>query len=67
MSYVYKDYGDVRILSEDLDLCVQRFVEFNEQGWTTVATFNQMSDDYAITNAGRYASALVAKLKGELV
>jgi hypothetical protein len=65
--YVSRDYGDVRIISRDLDYVVQRFVEYNDQGWTDVREFNQMSDDYAITNANNYALALVAKLKGELV
>jgi hypothetical protein len=65
--YVSRDYGDVRIISRDLDYVVQRFVEYNDQGWTDVNSFNQMSDDYAITNANNYALALVAKLKGELV
>ena len=61
--YVSRDYGDVRIISRDLDYVVQRFVEYNDQGWTDVREFNQMSDDYAITNANNYALTLVAKLK----
>ena len=65
--YVSRDYGDVRIISRDLDYVVQRFVEYNDQGWTDVREFNQMSDDYAITNANNYALRLVAQLKGELV
>lgn len=65
--FVTRDYGDVRIISEDLDYIVQRFVEYNDQGWTYVRSFNKMSDDYAITNANNYALALVAKLKGEQV
>jgi hypothetical protein len=63
MSYISKDYGNVRIVSEGYEMIVQRFVEYNEQGWTTVRTFHQMSDDYAITNARNYAEALVEKLK----
>ena len=65
--FVSRDYGNVRIISRGLDYVVQRFVEYNEQGWTDVNSFNQMSDDYATTNANQYALALVAKLKGELV
>ena len=67
MSYVYKDYGDVRIISEDIYLRVMRYIECNDMGWTEVRTFNEMSDDYAITNARNYAEELVAKMKGELV
>ena len=63
MSYISKDYGNVRIVSEGYEMIVQRFIEYNEQGWTTVRTFHQMSDDYAITNARNYAEALVEKLK----
>ena len=63
MSRVFKDYGDVRIISEGYELIVQKFVEYNEQGWTTVRTFHQMSDDYAITNACTYADTLIAKMK----
>jgi len=65
--FVSRDYGNVRIASRGLDYVVQRFVEYNEQGWTDVNSFNQMSDDYAATNANQYALNLVAKLKGELV
>lgn len=61
--YVSKDYGDVRIISRGLDYVVQRFVEYNEQGWTDCQVFNQMSDDYAATNANNYALALRAKLR----
>jgi hypothetical protein len=63
MSYISKDYGNVRIVSEGYEMIVQRFIEYNEQGWTTVRTFHRMSDDYAITNARNYAEALVEKLK----
>lgn len=62
-SPVYKDYGNVRIVSEGHELIVQRFVEYNEQGWTRVRSFHEISDDYAITNARECAEELVAKLK----
>lgn len=62
-SRVYKDYGNVRIVSEGHELIVQRFVEYNEQGWTIVRSFHEISDDYAITNACDCAKELVAKLK----
>jgi hypothetical protein len=61
--FVSRDYGDVRIISRNLDYVVQRFVEYNDQGWTDIQVFNQMSDDYAITNANNYALALVTKLR----
>ena len=62
MSYVSKDYGNVRIISEGYELIVQQFIEYNEQGWTRVRAFHEMSDDYAITNARNCAEALVARL-----
>ena len=65
--YVSTDYGDVRIISRGLDYVVQRFVEYNDQGWTDIASYNQMSDDYATTNANNRALAEVARLRGELV
>ena len=64
MSRVFKEYGaDVRIISEGYELIVQKFVEYNDMGWTTVRSFHEISDDYAITNACNYAESLVAKLK----
>ena len=62
-SRVYKDYGNVRIVSEGHELIVQRFVEYNEQGWTRVASFHEISDDYAFTNARNCAESLAAKIK----
>ena len=63
MSRIFKDLGDVRIISEEYEMIVQRFIEYNDQGWTTLRTFHRMSDDYAITNACKYAESVVAKMK----
>ena len=63
MSRVFKDYGDVRIISEEYEMIVQRFIEYNDQGWTNLRTFHRMSDDYAITNACEYARKVVENLK----
>jgi hypothetical protein len=60
MSYISKDYGNVRIVSEDIYMTVEKLVDSE---WVYVRQFNRMSDDYAITNARNYAEALVEKLK----
>ena len=52
---IYKDYGSVRIVSEDLDLTVEKLVDSE---WVYVRCFNRMSDDYAITNAVNCAEEL---------
>ena len=52
---IYKDYGSVRIVSEDLDLTVEKLVDSE---WVYVRCFNRMSDDYAITNAVNCAKEL---------
>lgn len=52
---IYKDYGSVRIVSEDLDLTVEKLVDSE---WVYVRRFNRMSDDYAITNAVNCAEEL---------
>lgn len=52
---IYKDYGSVRIVSEDLDLTVEKLVDSE---WVYVRRFNRMSDDYAITNANNCAKEL---------
>jgi len=68
MTRVYSEYGpDVRIIIEGHNLIVQKFVEYNDMGWTRVASFHEISDDYAFTNARNCAEATLAKLKGELV
>lgn len=68
MSRIYSEYGtDVRIIIEGHELIVQKFVEYNDMGWTRVNSFHEISDDYAFTNARNCAEATVAKLKGELV
>jgi hypothetical protein len=43
---IYKDYGSVRIISEGLDLIVEKLVDSE---WVYVRRFNRMSDEYAIT------------------
>lgn len=64
MSRIYSEYGpNVRIVIEGHELIVQQFVEYNEQGWTRVASFHEISDDYAFTNARNRASELAAKIK----
>jgi hypothetical protein len=68
MSYVYREYGrDVRIVKDGHNLIVEKFVEYNDMGWTRVAAFHEISDDYAFTNARNCAESTLAKLKGELV
>ena len=52
---IYKDYGSVRIVSEDLDLTVEKLIDSE---WVYVRCFNRMSDDYAITNAVNCAKEL---------
>jgi hypothetical protein len=52
---IYKDYGSVRIISEGLDLTVEKLVDSE---WVYVRCFNRMSDDYAITNAVNCAKEL---------
>jgi len=56
-----KDYGNVRIVSIDHDIIVERFVEYNDMGWTKVRSFHEISNDYAITNAYECARELVEK------
>jgi hypothetical protein len=68
MSYVYSEYGsDVRIVKDGHDLIVEKFVEYNDMGWTRVASFHEISDDYAFTNARNCAQSTLAKMRGELV
>lgn len=43
---IYKDYGSVRIISEGLDLVVEKLVDSE---WVYVRRFNRMADEYAIT------------------
>ena len=52
---IYKDYGSVRIVSEDLYLTVDKLVDSE---WVYVRCFNRMSNDYAITNAVNCAKEL---------
>jgi len=68
MSYVYSEHGsDVRIVKDGHNLIVEKFVEYNDMGWTRVAAFHEISDDYAFTNARNCAESTLAKMRGELV
>ena len=67
MSIIYSEYvTNVRIIIDGHELIVQKFVEYNEQGWTRVASFHEISDDYAFTNARNCAESLAAKLKSDV-
>ena len=67
MSRIYSEYGpNVRIIIDGHELIVQRFVEYNDMGWTRVNSFHEISDDYAFTNARNCAEATVAKLKSDV-
>ena len=67
MSRIYSEYGpNVRIIIDDHELIVQRFIEYNDMGWTRVASFHEISDDYAFTNARNCAESLAAKLKSDV-
>jgi len=63
MSRIWADYGDVRIVIEGHSLIVQKFVEYNDMGWTGVAAFHEISDDYAFSNARECAVSTLAKMK----
>jgi hypothetical protein len=68
MSRVYSEYGpNVRIVIDGHNLIVEKFVEYNDMGWTRVAAFHEISDDYAFTNARNCAESTLAKMRGELV
>ena len=67
MSRIYSEYGtNVRIIIDGHELIVQKFVEYNDMGWTRVASFHEISDDYAFTNARNCAESLAAKLKSDV-
>jgi len=64
MSRIYSEYGtSVRIVIEEHNLIVQKFVEYNDIGWVRVAAFHEISDDYAFSNARECAESTLAKMK----
>ena len=47
MSRIYSEYGtDVRIVIDGHELIVQKFVEYNDMGWTRVASFHEIRHNY---------------------
>lgn len=62
---VFKNYGVVRIVTEGEPDQVASDVKvqvLKNEVWETVRGFNSLSDDYALTNAGNYVTALLKEM-----
>jgi hypothetical protein len=53
--YIVADYGSVRTIKEGHEIIVQKLVN---DAWVWVASYHEISDDYAFTNARNRALAV---------
>ena len=60
--HIAHDFGLVRIVHQDLDIVVQ--IKRNDQ-WEFYSGHNQMSDDWAFTNARESAGRAIKSLAAE--
>jgi len=59
---VFRDYGNVRIVTEGSPFEVASDVKvqtLKNDVWETIRGFNSLSDDYALTNAQDYAMKFI--------